>query len=138
MRRLVWILVLMVGLTVASPLYAGTGGAEDPTNGSQDVDASLRTAVRWILGIKGLKVIQSERTADLNEYYIDQKASGGTVMKAITDGLNQRKWKVTSKQEPKFQVVEATKDDKLLKVRLAKAGKEPRLTVEIKKVPKAK
>lgn len=126
---------MILALYLAGPAHAGTGGSEDPAKG-QDIDQSLRTAVRWILGIKGLKVIQSERTADLNEYYIDQTASSGAVMKAITDGLSQRKWKVTSnKQDAKSQVIEAAKDDKKLKVSLAKTGKEPRLLVEIKKVP---
>lgn len=84
-------------------------------------------------------MIQSERTADLNEYRLDQKASGGQVMKSISDGLNQRKWKVTAnKSDAKGQVIEAVKDDKKLRVSLSSTGKEPRLTVEIKKIPKPK
>jgi hypothetical protein len=138
MRRVLGIFMFFLGLALVSPVWAGTGGAEDPSNGNQDVDQALRTAVRWILSIKGLKVIQSERTADFNEYRIDQKASGGAVMKSIADGLNQRKWKVTSKQDAKSQVIEASKDGKKLKVSLAKSGKEPRLTVEIKKIPPKK
>lgn len=133
MRKVVWGLLILLGLLLCSPSLAGTGGAEDPASGHQDADQALRTAVRWILQIKGLKVVQSERTADLNEYYIDQKASGAAVMKQISDGLTKRKWKVTSKQDAKAQVLTASKDDKKLTVSLAKSGAEPRLTMEIRK-----
>lgn len=136
MCRYVWTLLLAFCLLMA-PAWGGTGGAEDPASGNADIDKSLRSAVRWILSIKGLKVVQSERTADLNEYYIDQKASGGQVMKTIADGLNQRKWKVTSnKSDAKGQVIVATKDDKKVKVSLSKTGHEPRLTVEVNTVAK--
>lgn len=136
--RVVWTLLVAFSLLLA-PVWGGTGGAEDPASGTTDIDKSLRTAVRWILSIKGLKVMQSERTADLNEYYIDQKASGGQVMKTIADGLNQRKWKVTAnKNDAKAQVIEAVKDDKKVRVSLSKTGKEPRLTVEVKTVGKPK
>ena len=78
-------------------------------------------------------VIQSERRSDLNEYRLDQKASGGQVMKSRSDGLNQRKWKVTANKSDT-----RAKDDKRRRVSLSNTGKEPRLTVEIKKVSKPK
>jgi hypothetical protein len=136
MRKVVWGLFFLMGLLLCSPAIAGTGGAEDPAKGAQDADQALRTAIRWILTMKGFKVVQSERTADLNEYYIDQRNAGASAMKAISDGLSKRKWKVNSKQDAKKQVLEASKDDKRLTVSLAKSGAEPRLTLEIRRVGK--
>ncbi len=133
MRRVLCLLLVSLGLFFGGPIWAGTGGGEEPGASVRDDDYPLRVAVRWILGIKGLKVIQSERTVDLNEYRIDHRGAGAGVMKTISDGLVKRKWKVRPSQTAKAQVLEAHKDDQKLKVSLAKSGKEPRLTVEIKK-----
>ena len=133
MRRSVWGLLVFMMLAMVSPAMAGTGGGEDSSSGVQDIDVALRTAVRWILAIKGYKVIQSERTADLNSFYIDQRAANSNSLASIIDGLTKRKWKLTRKQDAKGQIIEAVKDDKKLRIFMAKAGKEPRLTVEIRK-----
>ncbi len=133
MRRVCWLILIALCLIFAGPVWSGTGGGEEPGAKVRDDDFALRAAVRWILGIKGLKVIQSERTVDLNEYRIDHRGVGAGVMKTISDGLINRKWKVRPRQDAKASILEATKDNQSLKVSLAKAGKEPRLTVEIRK-----
>lgn len=134
MRRIVWLIILSLALLISGPVWSGTGGGEEPGANVRDDDYALRVAVRWILGIKGLKVIQSERTVDLNEYRIDHNGAGAGVMKTISEGLVKRKWKVSPSQTANAQVLEAAKDDQKLKVSLAKSGSGPRLIVEIKKV----
>ena len=134
MRRLFWLFLILLGLFLGGPVWSGTGGGEEPGATVRDDDYALRIAVRWILGLKGLKVIQSERTVDLNEYRIDHKAAGAGVMKTISDGLVKRKWKVHPGQASGAQVLEASKDNQRMRVSLAKSGKGPLLRVEIKKV----
>lgn len=124
---------LLLALLFTSAGWAGTGSAEDPTSPSLDADYALRASVRWILAIPGLVVKETERTVDLNLYQLDDKSAGASLSKQITDGLQKRQWKVKSREESQARIVEATKDDKKLKVTMRKAGKGPRTTVEIRK-----